>query len=215
MTRAYRGHTLVLDTTFETETGTVVLTDFMPVRPRQADLVRIVRGVSGSVRMCTELVVRFDYGSITPWVSREPAGLAAVGGRDTMHIRTPIALHGEGWRTVGEFTVARGDEIPFTFTWHPSDEVLPPAIDPIAALDATVAWWRDWSAGCTYDGEWRDAVVRSLITLKALTYGPTGGIVAAPTTSLPEHIGGQRNWGYRYCWLRDATFTLAALIQSG
>jgi GH15 family glucan-1,4-alpha-glucosidase len=215
VTRAYRGETLVLDTRFETETGTVVLTDFMPIRSGQADLVRIVRGVSGSVRMCTDLVVRFDYGSITPWVSREPLGLAAVGGPDTMHIRTPIALHGEGWKTVGEFTVAKGDEIPFTLTWHPSHEARPPAIDPIAALDATVAWWRQWSAGCTYDGEWRDAVVRSLITLKALTYRPTGGIVAAPTTSLPEHLGGQRNWDYRYCWLRDATFTLAALIQSG
>jgi GH15 family glucan-1,4-alpha-glucosidase len=215
VTREYRGDTLVLDTTFETERGRVVLTDFMPLRSGQPDLVRIVRGVRGSVRMYSDLAVRFDYGSVTPWVSREPGGLCAVGGPDTIHIRAPIPLRADEWKAVSEFTVSEGEQIPFTLTWHPSHDPAPAPIDPISALDTTLAWWRDWAAACTYVGEWREAVVRSLITLKALTYSPTGGIVAAPTTSLPEHIGGQRNWDYRYCWLRDATFTLAALIQSG
>jgi len=215
VTRAYRGDTLVLDTTFETETGAVTLTDCMPIRSGQPDVVRLVRGVRGTVRMRLELVIRFDYGSITPWVKREPGGLSGVGGPDTLHLRTPVPLRGEGWTTVSEFEVAEGEEVPFVLTWRPSHEAELPAIDAAHAIDATAAWWRAWSARCTYEGEWREAVIRSLITLKALTYGPTGGIVAAPTTSLPEHIGGTRNWDYRYCWLRDSTFTLAALIQSG
>jgi GH15 family glucan-1,4-alpha-glucosidase len=215
VTRAYRRDTLVLDTTFETDSGSVTLTDGMPIRTGRPDLVRLVRGVRGTVRMRTEIVIRFDYGSITPWVKREPGGLCAVGGPDTIHVRTPVPLRGEGWKTVGEFEVAEGDELPFVLTWHPSHENPPPPIDAVRAMEATADGWRAWSAGCTYEGEWRDAVVRSLITLKALTYTPTGGIVAAPTTSLPEHIGGKRNWDYRYCWLRDSTFTLAALIQSG
>jgi GH15 family glucan-1,4-alpha-glucosidase len=162
--------------------------------------------------MRTELVIRFDYGSVTPWVRRTDAGLSAVGGPDTIEVHTPVPLRGEGWTTAGEFEVAEGDQVPFVLTWHPSHEDVP---RPVDAVSATVNWWHAWSATCPYQGEWRDAVVRSLITLKALTYTPTGGIVAAPTTSLPEHIGGQRNWDYRYCWLRDSTFTLAALMQSG
>lgn len=215
VTRAYRDGTLVLETTFETETGAVAVIDCMPIRTAQPDVVRIVRGLRGSVRMRTHLVIRFDYGSITPWVTREDGMLRAVGGPDALALRTPVALHAEGWATTGDFVVEAGDEVPFVLTWHLSHEAVPAPIDPAAALDATTEWWREWSARCTYEGEWREAVLRSLITLKALTYGPTGGIVAAPTTSLPEHIGGQRNWDYRYCWLRDSTFTLAALLQSG
>jgi GH15 family glucan-1,4-alpha-glucosidase len=215
VSRSYRGDTLVLDTTFETHSGSVTLTDCMPIRSGQPDLVRLVCGVRGKVRMRTELVIRFDYGSITPWVKREPSGLYAVGGPDTIHVRTTVRLRGEGWTTVGEFEVVEGDQVPFVLTWHPSHKEPPQPIDAVRAIEATTQWWRAWSAGCTYEGEWREAVVRSLITLKALTYTPTGGIVAAPTTSLPERIGGQRNWDYRYCWLRDATFILAALMQSG
>ena len=215
VTRQYRGDTLVLDTTFETDEGTVTVTDCMPVRTAEPDLVRVVRGVRGRVRMRTELVVRFDYGSIVPWVRREASGLQAVGGPDMLHVQTPVVLKPEGWTSVGEFDVAEGEQVPFVLSWHPSHLPPPPPIDPLAAIDATLDYWRAWSDKCTYDGEWRDAVVRSLITLKALTYAPTGGIVAAPTTSLPEHIGGVRNWDYRYCWLRDATFTLTALIQCG
>jgi len=215
VTRAYRGDTLVLDTTFETATGSVMVTDCMPIRSAHPDIVRLVRGIRGRVPVRTELVIRFDYGSVTPWVEREPGGLRATGGPDTLRLRTPVPLAGEGWTTTGEFVVVEGDEVPFVLTWHRSHEDPPPPLEATHAVDATVRWWSEWSARCTYEGEWRDAVVRSLITLKALTYSPTGGIVAAPTTSLPEQIGGQRNWDYRYCWLRDSTFTLAALIQSG
>jgi GH15 family glucan-1,4-alpha-glucosidase len=216
VTRAYRGDTLVLDTTFETASGAVTLTDCMPIRTQQPDVVRLVHSVRGRVRMRTELVIRFDYGSITPWVKREPGGLSAIGGPDTLVLRTPVPLEGKGWTTTGEFEVAEGDEVPFVLTWNPSHDAAGiAAVEASTAIDATEQWWRAWSARCTYEGEWRDAVVRSLVTLKALTYAPTGGIVAAPTTSLPERIGGRRNWDYRYCWLRDSTFTLAALIQSG
>jgi len=215
VTRRYRGDTLVLETTFETDSGVVTVIDCMPVRTSQPDVVRLVRGVRGRVRLRTELVIRFDYGSVTPWVTRTDGGLRAVGGPDAVSLRTPIALGGEGWTTTGEFEVSAGDEVPFVLTWHPSHLESPPPVEAAAAIAATTEWWLDWSARCTYRGEWRDAVVRSLITLKALTYAPTGGIVAAPTTSLPEHIGGQRNWDYRYGWLRDSTFTLAALMQCG
>ena len=215
VTRAYRGETLVLETTFETDTGAVTLTDCMPIRSDQPDVVRLVTGVHGKVRMKMELVARFDYGSITPWVRSEAGGIQAVGGPETLHLHTAVPLRGEGWTTVAEFEISKGEQIPFVLTWHPSHVPVPPAIDPLGAVEATAAWWREWAARSTYEGEWREAVVRSLITLKALTYAPTGGIVAAPTTSLPEHIGGVRNWDYRYCWLRDATFTLAALLQSG
>jgi GH15 family glucan-1,4-alpha-glucosidase len=214
-TRSYRGDTLVLDTTFETDEGAVTVTDCMPVRSNQADLVRLVRGVRGRVRMRTELIVRFDYGSITPWVRRENGGVRAIAGPDTIEVRTPVVLHGEHWTTVGEFDVEDGQEVPFVLHWHRSHDEAPPSLDAGEAVQATVDWWSEWAARCTYTGEYREAVVRSLITLKALTYAPTGGIVAAATTSLPEHIGGTRNWDYRYCWLRDATFTLMALIQCG
>jgi len=214
-TRAYRGDTLVLDTTFETDDGTVTLTDCMPIRSGQPDLVQVVRGVRGRVRVRSELVARFDYGSVTPWVRPEAGGVYAIGGPDTIRLRTTVPLAVEGWAAAGEFEVAEGEEISFVLNWHPSHLDPPPPVDVPAAVQATVDWWQAWAAKCTYQGEWRDAVVRSLVTLKALTYAPTGGIVAAPTTSLPEHIGGQRNWDYRYCWLRDATFTLTALIQCG
>lgn len=214
-TRSYRGDTLVLDTTFETSDGIVTVTDCMPVRTAQPDLVRIVRGVRGRVRVRSELVARFDYSSVTPWVRPEGGGVYAIGGPDTVHLRTTAPLSVENWTVGGEFEVGAGEEVSFVLSWHPSHAPTPPPIDPTAAVEATVEWWTAWAARCTYRGEWRDAVLRSLLTLKALTYAPTGGIVAAPTTSLPEHIGGQRNWDYRYCWLRDATFTLTALIQCG
>ena len=214
--RAYRDRTLVLDTTFETASGSVTLTDCMPIRSGRPDIVRLVHAVRGRVRMRMELVVRFDYGSVTPWVRREGDGLSAIGGPDGLRLYTPVRLQGKDWATTAEFDMVEGDEVPFVLTWHPSNQPAPATpIDASRAVAATEAWWRRWSAKCSYEGEWQEAVVRSLITLKALTYAPTGGIVAAPTTSLPEHIGGQRNWDYRYCWLRDATFTLAALIQSG
>jgi GH15 family glucan-1,4-alpha-glucosidase len=215
ITWAYRDETLVLETTFETSTGVVMVIDCMPVRTATPDVVRVVRGVRGTVRMRTELIVRFDYGSIVPWVRRHEGGVCAVAGPDTLNLQTPVPLQGEGWTTAGEFDVSAGDEVPFLLTWHPSHEPAPPRIDAIRAVEATTHWWREWARHCTYEGQWREAVVRSLITLKALTYMPTGGIVAAPTTSLPEHIGGERNWDYRYCWLRDSTFALAALMQSG
>ncbi len=215
VTRAYRGETMVLDTTFTCDEGTVVITDAMPIRTDEPDLVRLVRGVRGRVRMQMELVVRFDYGSITPWVRREQGGLVAVAGPAMLHLQTPVKTCGQGWTTVAAFEVAEGETVPFVLTWHRSNEVSPAPIDPVRAVDETVDAWTEWAGQCTYQGVARGAVMRSLLTLKALTYAPTGGIVAAPTTSLPEKIGGPRNWDYRYCWLRDATFTLTALIQSG
>jgi len=215
VTRAYRGDTLVLDTTFETVDGRVMVTDAMPIRTERPDLVRVVRGLRGRIRMRMEFVVRFDYGSVMPWVRREAGGLVAVAGPDTLHLHTAVDLKSHGWTTVAEFEVGEGEEVPFVLTWHPSHQARPADIDPGRAIADTVAFWTEWASRATYEGEWRDAVVRSLVTLKALTYAPTGGIVAAPTTSLPEQIGGSRNWDYRFCWLRDATFTLTALIQSG
>jgi GH15 family glucan-1,4-alpha-glucosidase len=213
--RRYRGETLVLETSFETEQGAVRIVDFMP-RAEGADrVVRIVEGRRGSVPMRMELVLRFDYGSAVPWVRRLNGGIAAISGPDAVSLSTPVATRGENLTTVADFIVAAGDRVPFVLGWHPSHEPAPAAIDPFAALDETASWWRAWSAKCTYEGEWRDAVVRSLITLKALTYEPTGGIVAAPTTSLPEELGGVRNWDYRYCWLRDSALTLEALIENG
>jgi GH15 family glucan-1,4-alpha-glucosidase len=213
--RWYRGATLVLETEFTTASGTVALVDFMPVRSDRADLVRIVVGRRGHVPMRLELAIRFDYGSIVPWVRRLPRGIAVVGGPDSLLLRTPVELYGEEYRTIAQFEVAEGERVPFDMTWFPSHEEPGHELDPEAALRQTEEWWSDWSAQCTYEGPWRDAVVRSLITLKALTYRPTGGIVAAPTTSLPARFGGVRNWDYRYCWLRDATFTLLALMNAG
>jgi GH15 family glucan-1,4-alpha-glucosidase len=213
--RAYRAETLVLETDHETADGAVTVIDFMPPRDRQCDLVRVVKGRRGHVRMRTEIVFRFDYGWIVPWVRREEGGLRAVAGPDALYLRTTVPLHGENFHTVGDFEIAEGETASFVLTWSPSHEEAPRSVEPRAALEETLRFWTDWSARCTYRGEWRDAVVRSLITLKALTYAPTGGMVAAATTSLPEHIGGVRNWDYRYCWLRDATFTLYALLMSG
>jgi GH15 family glucan-1,4-alpha-glucosidase len=213
--RHYLDDTLVLETEHETDEGIVAVTDFMPIRGVAPDIVRIVEGKHGRVRMKSELVVRFDYGSIVPWVRRTDDGIWAVAGPDTLRLHTPVPQHGENFTTVAEFTVEPGQRIPFTLTWHHSYQEPPPVDDPEASLRGTVQWWHDWSGQCNYDGPWREAVVRSLVTLKALTYAPTGGIVAAATTSLPEQIGGVRNWDYRLCWLRDATFTLMALLNCG
>jgi GH15 family glucan-1,4-alpha-glucosidase len=213
--RRYRGDTLVLETTFRTAGGAVRVVDCMPPGEEVPNLVRLVEGVEGEVAMRAELVIRFDYGWIVPWVRREDGGIHAVGGPDALVLHTPVRTHGEGFTTVAEFTVREGERVPFVLTWHRSHEPAPPPIDAAAAVREAEGWWEEWAARCTYQGAWREAVIRSLVTLKALTYAPTGGIVAAPTTSLPEWIGGVRNWDYRYCWLRDATFTLYALLVSG
>lgn len=213
--RWYRGDTAVLETEFTTAEGVVSVLDFMPVRSGLPEVVRMVVGRRGRVPMRMELVIRFDYGSVVPWVRRVPAGITAIAGPDGLLLRAPVPLRGEAFRTLADFEVAEGDELGFDLTWFPSHEQAVQELDPRASLRDTEAWWTEWAARCTVTGPWRDAVVRSLITLKALTYRPTGAIVAAPTTSLPERFGGQRNWDYRYCWLRDATFTLFALMNAG
>ncbi|HEY4758675.1 MAG TPA: glycoside hydrolase family 15 protein [Chthoniobacterales bacterium] len=215
VTRKYRDHTLILETTFETKSGIVRLIDFMPPRGTNPDIVRIVEGVRGKVAVRMELIIRFDYGDVVPWVRQCRAGLEAIAGPNALILRTPIATRGEDLTTVAEFEVAAGERAPFVLTWYQSHEEPPPAINPDHALRDTQKFWTDWAGSCSWGGKWHDAVVRSLITLKGLTYAPTGGIVAAATTSLPEKIGGVRNWDYRYCWLRDATFTLFALTRSG
>jgi GH15 family glucan-1,4-alpha-glucosidase len=215
--RRYRDDTLILETEFETETGVVALIDFMPVADDDhcVDLVRLVQGRRGEVPMRTELVFRFDYGQIVPWVQRSPQGLTAIAGPDALHVFTPVELKGEDFRTTGRFVAHAGETVPFRLYWFRSYEPHPPPLDPEALLEKTEAWWRAWASRCQAPALWREAVVRSLITLKALTYSPAGGIAAAATTSLPEQLGGPRNWDYRYCWLRDATFTLYALLMSG
>jgi GH15 family glucan-1,4-alpha-glucosidase len=213
--RRYRGETMILETEWDTDEGTVRLIDFMPVRGESLDVVRIVEGVRGRVAMKMELRLRFDYGHIVPWVRRVDADMVAVAGPDAVWLRTPVDLRGENLTTVAEFSVGEGFIAPFVLVWRESHLPSPPAIDPMVSLQATEAYWKEWVDRCTYDGEWRDAVVRSLLTLKTLTYAPTGGIVAAVTTSLPEKLGGVRNWDYRFCWLRDATITLQALMYSG
>jgi GH15 family glucan-1,4-alpha-glucosidase len=213
--RRYRPRTLVLETEWETDTGAVRVLDFMPPRGKAPDIVRIVEGVRGHVDMLSELVIRFDYGGTIPWVRRIADARIAVAGPDALSFRTPVDHRGENMRTIGEFTVRKGDRIPFTLTWYPSNERPPRAIDAEHALDETLTYWEDWSNRCRYRGKWKDEVQGSLAVLKALTYAPTGGIVAAPTTSLPEKIGGERNWDYRYCWLRDATLTLLAFLNAG
>ena len=213
--RRYRGDTLVLETELETDTGVVRLIDFMPPRETNPDVVRIVEGVRGRVDMQMELVIRFDYGSIVPWVRSVEGTLVAIAGPDALLLRTPVEHEGRDMRTVAEFTVLAGERVPFVLRWFPSNQPPPEPIEPEGALAATVYFWEEWAARCTYEGRWHDAVHRSLLTLKALTFAPTGGIVAAPTTSLPEWIGGVRNWDYRFCWLRDATLTLLALIRAG
>ncbi|HEU0132042.1 MAG TPA: glycoside hydrolase family 15 protein [Mycobacteriales bacterium] len=214
--RAYREHTLVLETEWETATGAVRVTDFMPIRQQHADVVRIVEGLRGTVRMRTELVVRFDYGRTVPWVRRGDDGvLSFVAGPDALYLHTQVDTRGEYLTTVGEVDVAAGERVPFALLWDHSHREPPTPIDPFTALDETVAYWTEWSQRSSYGGRWHAEVHRSLLTLKALTYQPTGGIVAAATTSLPESVGGVRNWDYRYCWLRDATFTLQSLMVAG
>lgn len=213
--RRYRDDTLVLETTFETEDGTVRVVDCMPPRQHDPDVLRIVEGVEGSVPMRMELVVRFDYGAVVPWVRKLDDRLSLVAGPDALALRTPLGTRGEGLTTVSEFTVSRGDRVPAVLSWHASHRPAPRPIDPFHALVDTETWWTEWTRRCTYAGPYRDLVVRSLTVLKALTYAPTGGVVAAPTTSLPERLGGVRNWDYRYCWIRDATFTLYALMAAG
>ncbi|MEO6715584.1 MAG: glycoside hydrolase family 15 protein [Mycobacteriales bacterium] len=213
--RCYRPGTLVLETTHETSSGVVRVIDFMPPRGRAPDIVRIVEGVSGTVTMTAELTIRFGYGSVVPWMRKVADALLAVAGPDALCLRGPVVMSGSGMQHAAEFSVSAGERVPFVLTWFPSHEPMPLAVDAEHALADTHDYWTEWSGRCTYDGPHRDAVLRSLITLKALTYGPTGGIVAAPTTSLPEAIGGMRNWDYRYCWLRDASFTLEALLSCG
>jgi GH15 family glucan-1,4-alpha-glucosidase len=214
--RRYRGDTLILETRFEVADGIVTLIDFMPPRGKASDVVRLVRGEGGRVKMRMELIIRFGFGRDIPWVRRSEEGaLLAICGPDMTVLRTPVETRGEHMTTVADFDVGAGETIPFVLTYGPSHLRLPEPIDPEQALQDTEDFWSEWSGRCTYEGERRDLVMRSLITLKALTYAPTGGIVAAPTTSLPEKLGGARNWDYRFCWLRDATFTLLALMNSG
>lgn len=216
--RRYWDDTLILETRFEAEGGVVALIDFMPPRGNASDVVRLVRGISGRVKMHMELVIRFGFGVDVPWVRKNPDGdgLLAISGQDMTVLRTPVENRGEDLTTIADFEVGEGDTVPFVLTYGPSYHPVPEAIDPEAALKDTEEYWREWCSRSTYDGSYQRALVmRSLITLKALTFRPTGGIVAAPTTSLPEKLGGARNWDYRFCWLRDATFTLLALMNSG
>ena len=214
--RRYWDNTLILETQFETDGGTVAVIDFMPPRGHASDVIRLVRGVKGTVKMRMELIIRFGTGADIPWVKRTQDGvLLAICGPDMAVLRTPVNLRGEDMTTVADFEVTEGKTIPFVLTYGASHLAVPDPIDPTRALQDTEDFWLDWCSRCTYDGDDRELVMRSLITLKALTYGPTGGIVAAPTTSLPEKLGGSRNWDYRFCWLRDATFTLLALMNSG
>jgi GH15 family glucan-1,4-alpha-glucosidase len=213
--RRYRGETMILETEWETASGAVRIIDFMPPRGEAPDVVRIVEGISGRVEMTTTLRVRFDYGSIVPWVRRMGGTLRMTAGPDSVCFNSPIRLHPKGMAHHAQFTVAAGDRVPFVLTWQASHLKIAKPVDAEQALRDTETAWTQWVAHCHYDGEWRDAVIRSLATLKALTYGPTGGIVAAATTSLPEAIGGERNWDYRFCWLRDATMTLQALLYAG
>jgi GH15 family glucan-1,4-alpha-glucosidase len=219
--RRYLPGTAILETTFETAEGVVALTDFMPLTDDEdyVDVVRLVRGVHGHVPMRMELIVRFGYGAIVPWVRRQEFGISAIAGPDALELRTPVELRGEDFTTVGEFSVGEGATVPFTLAYHPSYRPGARPCDWHQGLEATARFWSEWSGRCHYDDDgaphWRDAVVRSLITLKCLSFTPTGGIAAAPTTSLPERLGGVRNWDYRFCWIRDATLTLYALLTSG
>jgi GH15 family glucan-1,4-alpha-glucosidase len=215
-TRRYTGDSLILETQWETPDGVVRVTDFMPPRDDEPPvLVRLVTGVSGTVDMSLELKIRFGYGSIVPWTVRTGDGIAVTAGPDSLWLRTPVPLTGRDLAHAATFRVAAGDSVPFVLTYLPSHQGEPAPLDPFGALEQTRKFWDAWVSRCTYEGPYRDAVIRSLITLKALTYQPTGGIVAAATTSLPEDIGGVRNWDYRYCWLRDATITLEALLRTG
>ncbi|MBT2504340.1 glycoside hydrolase family 15 protein [Streptomyces sp. ISL-98] len=217
--RAYRGNTLVLESVWETRSGTVKVTDFMPQRDKAPDVVRIIEGISGTVSMRSTLRLRFDYGNIVPWMRRSKGHRVAVAGPDAVWLRSGpedrVKTWGQQFSTCSSCTVTEGERIAFVLTWHPSHEPQPEFIDPFEALEHSVEDWEEWSSRCRYAGPYAESVQRSLITLKALTYAPTGGIVAAPTTSLPEEIGGVRNWDYRFCWLRDSTLTLSALVSAG
>ncbi len=214
--RRYVDDSLVLETEWVTPEGTARVTDFMPPRGDAPDVVRIVSGIAGTVAMRAELRMRFDYGRVVPWVRRHGDQMIAVAGPDMVRLRTPVEVRGEDWSTVSDFTISAGQRVPFVLTWGPSHLRLRAPVDADAALADTLAFWAEWSnRGASVEGPYRDAIKRSLLTLKALTYQPTGGIVAAATTSLPEQIGGPRNWDYRYCWLRDSTYTLQALLAAG
>jgi GH15 family glucan-1,4-alpha-glucosidase len=220
-TRRYLPGTTILETTFENAAGVVALTDFMPLTDDEdyVDVVRLVHGVRGHVPMRMELIVRFGYGAIVPWVRRQDFGIRAIAGPDALELRTPVELHGEDFTTVSEFSVGEGATVPFVLAYHPSHRPGAPPRDSHQSLDQTQRFWAEWSERCSYQHEtaahWRDAVVRSLITLKCLSFQPTGGTIAAPTTSLPELPGGVRNWDYRFCWIRDAALILHALLTSG
>jgi GH15 family glucan-1,4-alpha-glucosidase len=214
--RRYRGKTLVLETEMTTAEGRVRLTDFMPPRHHHPRVVRLVTGIEGEVRMRTELVIRFEYGEDIPWVRRTERGLHAIAGPNALTIDTPIELRGQHMQTEANFSVKAGEQVAMVLAWHLSHDEEPFVLDVDRALRETVNWWEDWCASIDeVHGEWEELALRSLITLKALTYDPTGGMVAAATTSLPEDLGGVRNWDYRYCWVRDATLTLDALIEAG
>jgi len=213
--RRYQPGTLILETEWETREGRVRVTDFMPPRDEVVDMVRIVEGLRGAVDIRGELVLRFDYGQVVPWVRRDKRGIRAVAGPDAAYLSTRAPLRGENLRTISNFTIHAGEKMPFVLTWTPSHLPRPNPVNAEIALESTHGFWIEWSGRSQAAGPYKDAVQRSLITLKALTYAPTGGIVAAPTTSLPEKIGGPRNWDYRYCWLRDATLTLQSLLAAG
>jgi len=213
--RRYREGTLILETDFETQEGAVTLVDCMPPRAELPQVVRIVVGREGHVPMRMQLVIRFDYGSIVPWVRRTETGIRAIAGPDLLEICTPLKMHGENLTTIAEFEVSAGGRIPLVMSWQASHENPQCTGEPEKLLHDTEQWWKEWSGRCTYQGPYQKQVVTSLLALKALTYAPTGGVVAAATTSLPEKIGGIRNWDYRYCWVRDATFTLYCLMMCG
>jgi GH15 family glucan-1,4-alpha-glucosidase len=213
--RRYVGESLVLESTWDLESGSVRVIDYMPPRDRAPDVVRIVEGISGRVDMRSVLRLRFDYGHIVPWVRRVEGQLVGVAGPDAVYLRSDVRHRGQGFASVADFAVEAGERLSFVLTWHPSYEPPPTPVDPVRSLDSTHAFWHEWCSRCTSEGEYGEAVTRSLLTLKALTYSPTGGFVAAPTTSLPEEVGGVRNWDYRFCWLRDATLTLESMMHSG
>jgi GH15 family glucan-1,4-alpha-glucosidase len=213
--RRYRKGTLILESEFETDHGLVRVIDFMPPRGEAPDIVRIVEGVRGIVEMKSLLIVRFDYGHIVPWMRRMDGLRLAIAGPDAVSFQTPVESHGDHLSTVSNFTVTEGERIPFVMTWYPSHKPQPAAVDPEVSLIETESFGTDWCGQYTYEGQYGDVVHRSLLVLKALTYAPSGGIVAAPTTSLPEWLGGVRNWDYRFCWLRDASLTLVAMLKAG
>ncbi len=213
--RAYRNHTVILETTFETDTGQVTLIDFMPHRTQQPELIRMVVGERGTVEMDMLLRIRFDYGAMVPWVQKTDGGIVAIAGPESVRLFSPVPLQGDNHETTARFFITAGERVSFILSWSPSHREPDAVINPDYALLKTEREWRRWADRCQFEGAWREQVVRSLITLKALTFAPTGGIVAAPTTSLPEKIGGVRNWDYRYCWIRDAAFALYAFLQAG